>query len=141
MEEGADFIAASLQSPVEGGSSAGARVYVHCERGCSRSASVVLLFLLKHCGLSLLQAAAQLKQQRSASPRLPPAPPSVLRLYSCAPAAGSDPAPSHACPDHVSCAGPRITRVRISPNDALLDILAVREVRHTRVVAARPWSP
>merc|ERR1712232_1509586 len=42
----------------------GGRVYVHCEKGCSRSPSVVVQFLMEFRGFALLQAADFLKSRR-----------------------------------------------------------------------------
>lgn len=43
----------------------GGTVYVHCEKGCSRSPAVVLCYLVVHEGLSLLDAATFLKARRA----------------------------------------------------------------------------
>eukprot|EP00927_Polykrikos_kofoidii_P061268 TRINITY_DN56129_c0_g1_i1.p1 TRINITY_DN56129_c0_g1~~TRINITY_DN56129_c0_g1_i1.p1 ORF type:complete len:305 (-),score=44.29 TRINITY_DN56129_c0_g1_i1:650-1522(-) len=40
------------------------RVYVHCEKGCSRSASVVVQYLVEFRGFSLIKAASMLKSRR-----------------------------------------------------------------------------
>jgi len=53
---GSDFIAGAKRS--------GGKIYVHCEKGCSRSASVVLCYMMMHEGMSLLDAATTLKDRR-----------------------------------------------------------------------------
>lgn len=57
LRAGAQFIHKALD--VEGG-----RVYVHCEKGCSRSPSVVTQYLMEFRGMPLVQAAALLKDRR-----------------------------------------------------------------------------
>lgn len=57
LRAGARFIHDSLD--VQGG-----LVYVHCEKGCSRSPSVVAQYLVEFRGLTLLEAAKLLKEQR-----------------------------------------------------------------------------
>eukprot|EP00928_Gymnodinium_smaydae_P076931 TRINITY_DN60031_c0_g1_i1.p1 TRINITY_DN60031_c0_g1~~TRINITY_DN60031_c0_g1_i1.p1 ORF type:complete len:264 (-),score=16.56 TRINITY_DN60031_c0_g1_i1:84-875(-) len=42
----------------------GSRIYVHCEKGCSRSASVVVQYLVEYRGMNLLQAAEYIKNRR-----------------------------------------------------------------------------
>lgn len=54
---GSDFIALAKSS--------GGKIYVHCEKGCSRSAAVVTCYLMKYEGMSLLEAAATLKSKRA----------------------------------------------------------------------------
>lgn len=53
---GSDFIAFAK--------SVGAKVYVHCEKGCSRSAAVMTCYLMRYEGMSLLEAAVSLKARR-----------------------------------------------------------------------------
>eukprot|EP00929_Paragymnodinium_shiwhaense_P054508 TRINITY_DN27321_c0_g1_i2.p1 TRINITY_DN27321_c0_g1~~TRINITY_DN27321_c0_g1_i2.p1 ORF type:complete len:302 (-),score=19.25 TRINITY_DN27321_c0_g1_i2:461-1321(-) len=57
LREGAGFIHTALD--VEAG-----RVYVHCEKGCSRSPAVVVQYLVEYRGFSLEEAAALLKSRR-----------------------------------------------------------------------------
>jgi len=62
IEAGADAVAAAL---ARGGGEAGAgHVLVHCVAGVSRSASVVIAWLVKHEGLTLLEAASAVKAAR-----------------------------------------------------------------------------
>eukprot|EP00930_Biecheleria_cincta_P036350 TRINITY_DN24937_c0_g1_i1.p1 TRINITY_DN24937_c0_g1~~TRINITY_DN24937_c0_g1_i1.p1 ORF type:complete len:238 (+),score=20.87 TRINITY_DN24937_c0_g1_i1:65-778(+) len=53
---GSDFIASAKSS--------GGKIYVHCEKGCSRSAAVVLCYLMRYENMSLLEAAVELKSRR-----------------------------------------------------------------------------
>mmetsp|Transcript_68802 Transcript_68802/g.109160 ORF Transcript_68802/g.109160 Transcript_68802/m.109160 type:complete len:240 (-) Transcript_68802:48-767(-) len=53
---GSDFIAEAKRS--------GGKIYVHCEKGCSRSAAVVLCYMMMYEGMSLLDAAITLKGRR-----------------------------------------------------------------------------
>jgi len=39
-------------------------IYVHCEKGCSRSPAVILCYLIRHEGLTLLEAVTLLKSKR-----------------------------------------------------------------------------
>jgi len=57
IERGADAVAEALAS--EGGN-----ILVHCVAGVSRSASVVIAFLVKHRGKSLLEASLAVKEAR-----------------------------------------------------------------------------
>lgn len=57
LRAGARFIHEALD--VQGG-----RVYVHCEKGCSRSPSVVAQYLVEFRGFGLVEAAEFLKAQR-----------------------------------------------------------------------------
>jgi hypothetical protein len=84
--------------------STGGRIYVHCDRGCSRSASVVLSYMMKYEGMLLIEAVTMLKEKR----------------------------------------------VRISPNGALLDVLAKIEksvfathsdIDAVNAVLRRKWLP
>merc|ERR1711865_1232422 len=93
---GSDFIAL--------GKGEGGKVYVHCERGCSRSAAVLTCYLMKYEGMSLLEAAVSLKARR----------------------------------------------VRVSPNGALVDVLARIEkqsasspsdIDAVNAAFKRPWLP
>jgi len=54
---GSDFIALAKG---EGG-----KVYVHCEKGYSRAAAVLICYLMKYEGMSLLEAATELKARRA----------------------------------------------------------------------------
>lgn len=60
LQAGACFIHEALDNQ-------GGRVYVHCEKGCSRSVSVVAQYLMEFRGLSVLQAAELLKARRCRS--------------------------------------------------------------------------
>lgn len=61
LRAGSDFIAAAKSEC--------GRVYVHCEKGCSRSVAVVACYLMRYENMSLLEAAVMLKGRRArASP-------------------------------------------------------------------------
>lgn len=60
FQEAADFIEAALSS--------GGRVLVHCMVGLSRSATMVLAFLMIKRGLSLEQAATCVRRHREVRP-------------------------------------------------------------------------
>jgi len=57
LREGARFIHEVLDGR-------GGRIYVHCEKGCSRSASVVAQYLVEYRDFTLPEAAAFLKDRR-----------------------------------------------------------------------------
>jgi len=53
---GSDFIMAARKNQ--------GNIYVHCEKGCSRSPAVILCYLMRHEGLTLLEAVTLLKSKR-----------------------------------------------------------------------------
>ena len=59
IERGADAVAEALANGQKG------NVLVHCVAGVSRSASVVMAFLVKHRGYTLLEAALSVKRVRN----------------------------------------------------------------------------
>ncbi|KAJ3180849.1 hypothetical protein HDU85_003934 [Gaertneriomyces sp. JEL0708] len=57
LDEAVAFIHGALQEP-------NARVLVHCVAGVSRSPTVVLAYLMQHCGLSVEEALGRLREIR-----------------------------------------------------------------------------
>lgn len=63
FEEGADFIAQALAYKEDKG-----KVYVHCQKGYSRSAAVVIAYLMLRCKLDVRAAVATVREKREIGP-------------------------------------------------------------------------
>ncbi|XP_060734629.1 dual specificity protein phosphatase 3b [Tachysurus vachellii] len=63
FKEGADFIAQALESKGDRG-----RVYVHCQKGYSRSAAVVIAYLMLRHKLDVRTALATVREKREIGP-------------------------------------------------------------------------